>query len=142
MVSRIAIVVAVAAIVLAGCKGRTLSMAVESPWVRSASSGANSAVYMVIRNNGRRADRLLKAECTAAMMAEVHRTTVKDGVGSMEPVEAIEVPARGQVELAPAGFHVMLMRLKHDLRTGDRLEVILTFEAAGRIPVTAEVRTP
>ena len=57
----------------------------------------------------------------------------------MSPVEGIHVPAGGTVELAPGGFHMMLDGLG-SVAAGDRLELDLTFEHAGKIVVQAEVR--
>jgi hypothetical protein len=67
---------------------------------------------------------------------------MKDNVMSMSPVEAIEVPANGQVELKPGGYHVMLVGLKQDLKVGDIVKLTLVFEKAGRIDVEAEVKNP
>jgi copper(I)-binding protein len=61
----------------------------------------------------------------------------------MRQVEGgIDIPANGQVELKPGGFHVMLIGLTRDLNVGDSVQLTLTFEKAGQIPVTAQVRQP
>jgi copper(I)-binding protein len=44
------------------------------------------------------------------------------------------------VELKPGGFHMMLMGLTRPLKTGDKVQLTLNFEKAGKIPVTAEVK--
>ena len=143
MARRFLIAVAIPVVLFAGCgPNTTAATSVEAPWVRAASSGSNGAAFMTIRNRSGRADRLVRAECDAAMMVEIHQTTVKDNVASMSPIDYIEAPARGHVELAPSGYHVMLMGLKRDLKAGDRLELTLTFQNAGRIVVAAEVRNP
>jgi periplasmic copper chaperone A len=132
-----------AALVLAGCGSRSAgSLRVETPWIRAAAGGDNSAAFMTIRNGGSQADRLVAAECPAAMMVEIHQSMEKDGMAMMSPVSAIEAPSRGQVELKPGGYHVMLMQLKKDLKPGDKVELTLTFAKAGRVAVTAEVRKP
>lgn len=61
---------------------------------------------------------------------------------TMRPVEGIDVPAGGQVVLEPGGYHVMILDLDAALVGGDELPVTLTFEKAGDIEVTAEVREP
>jgi copper(I)-binding protein len=58
----------------------------------------------------------------------------------MVPVSRIEVPAGGSVELKPGGYHLMLLSLVADLKVGDKIELTLQFEKAGKITVTAEVR--
>lgn len=69
-------------------------------------------------------------------------TTMGGGMMSMQPVEAIEVPADGSVALEPGGFHIMLLDVKKVLAVGDTIEVTLTFEKAGEVQATAEVREP
>lgn len=103
---------------------------------------ANSAAYMLIRNGGA-ADRLLKAESGVAGTVELHTVEMKDGVMQMRPVEGgIDVPANGEVQLKPGGFHVMLIGLKQDLKAGDTVALKLQFEKAGAVDVTAQVRQP
>jgi hypothetical protein len=64
----------------------------------------------------------------------------KDGVMSMHPVEAIDVPAGSEAVLKPGGLHVMLIGLTRDLKVGEKVVVKLTFEKAGERVVEAEVR--
>jgi copper(I)-binding protein len=102
---------------------------------------ANSAVYMTIVN-GATPDRLLKAQTEVASAAELHTVEMKDGMMQMHPVEGgIAVPANGQVELKPGGFHVMLIGLKQELKPGMTISLALTFEKAGVKQVTADVRS-
>ncbi len=58
----------------------------------------------------------------------------------MKPVDKIDIPAGGTVELKPGGYHVMLLDVKKTLNPGDTFDVTLTFEKAGTQTVTAEVR--
>ncbi len=58
----------------------------------------------------------------------------------MQEVDKIDIPAGGTVELAPGGYHVMLLNLGSDLKVGDSIGVTLTFKNAGEVKVTAEVR--
>lgn len=102
--------------------------------------GVNSAIYMTIRNSGDQADRLLKAQSDAAHVVEIHNVKNNNGVMSMFPVDAVEVPAQGEAVLKPGSFHVMLIGLTRDLKVGDTVTVTLTFAQAGALTVTAEVR--
>jgi periplasmic copper chaperone A len=58
----------------------------------------------------------------------------------MGAVGGIDIPANGQIALAPGGFHAMLIGITRDLRAGDTLNLTLTFEKAGMIQVKALVR--
>ncbi|MDR7418133.1 MAG: copper chaperone PCu(A)C [Armatimonadota bacterium] len=103
-------------------------------------SGGNSAVYMILHNDGDAPDRLTDAETDVAASVELHETRVEGGMGQMFRVPSIVVPARGRVELKPGGLHIMLIGLRRDLKVGERFQVVLVLERAGRVPTTAEVR--
>lgn len=83
-----------------------------------------------------------EAPASTAMGDHMPSTTSMGGGGMMKmrQVEKIPVPADGTVELKPGGYHVMLFDLKKALAVGDTVEVTLTFEKAGQMTLTAEVR--
>ncbi|MCX7859450.1 MAG: copper chaperone PCu(A)C [Chloroflexus sp.] len=102
---------------------------------------AVSAAYMVLVNNGA-ADAIVKAESDVAKSVELHNVIMENNVMQMRQVEAIEVPANGQVELKPGGFHVMLIGLNRDLKEGDEVVIKLTTRSGKTIEVKAPVRKP
>jgi len=53
----------------------------------------------------------------------------------------LAIPAGETVELAPGGYHVMLMELAEPLEEGSTFDLTLTFENAGEKTVEVEVRT-
>jgi periplasmic copper chaperone A len=107
-----------------------------------ATSEATSAAYMILRNTGGTADKLLKAQTDAAKTVETH-TTVKEGdVMKMKPVDGFDIPANGQTELKPGAFHIMLIGLTRNLKAGDTVKLTLTFEKAGQVQLDVPVRTP
>ena len=95
---------------------------------------------MVIQNNGKESDSLVKAESPAAEMVEIHQTTMISNIMTMSPMNAITIPSKGKTELKPDSYHIMLMNLMKKLSPGDRINLDLTFEKAGRVTVQAEVR--
>jgi periplasmic copper chaperone A len=107
-----------------------------------AGTGANSAAYMLLRNKTSTPDKLLGVESQAAKAVELHVSELQGDVMTMRPIEFVEVPANGEAELKPGGMHVMLIGLKHDLKAGEVIDLVLVFEKAGRIKVQAEVRAP
>lgn len=116
---------------------------IRNVWARAATQADGlSAVYMVIENTGDQPDRLLHAHCDAAQTVELHETKMEGGVMKMQPVDGIDVPAKGTVELKPGGLHIMLIGLTRDLNPGDTIEVELHFEQAGHVHVEATVVKP
>ena len=119
------------------------SMPMEGDMQQMQHGGANSAVYMVLANGGAAADRLMAAQADVANAVEIHETRMEGDVMRMQQVEGgIEVPAGGQVELKPGGYHVMLIGLTRDLNVGDTFPVTLEFASGNTLTVQAEVRQP
>jgi copper(I)-binding protein len=128
-------------LILAACAGASGGIEVKDAWVRSsAMMDRAGAAYMVITNTGSQADRLLSVSGDIAEVIELHETKEVNDMMEMAPVTAITVPANGQAELAPGGLHIMLIGLTRELVVGEEVELTLTFENAGVIAVTAEVR--
>ncbi len=112
---------------------------IEQPWTRAAAQGAQGAGYMVIRNAGGTADRLVAASSPAAPRVELH-THIRDGdVMRMREVPAIEIPANGAATLQPGGLHLMFIGLVRPLAQGETVPVTLRFERAGEVTVSLRV---
>ncbi|MDP3960671.1 MAG: copper chaperone PCu(A)C [Pseudorhodobacter sp.] len=95
--------------------------------------------FMDIVNTGTEMERLIGVEVDFAA-AQLHQTVVSaDGVASMNPVEAIEIPAGATVALEHGGYHVMLMGLTKTLALGDELPGVLIFEHQGRVEIEFKV---
>jgi len=115
------------------------SITVEHPWARPAASG-NGAVYFELVNGGTAPDRLVGISSPVAGAAEMHATSVDaQGVASMRPVQAVDLPAGGEAYFAPAGLHVMLVGLSQPLKEGQRFPLTLTLEKAGAVVVEVAV---
>jgi len=136
-------VVLMLAVVMAACGGSSgggSGLTVSDAWVRApAIADQPGAAYLVIQNNGA-ADKLLSVTSDVAQTIELHESMMSGNMMSMSPVPNIEVPANGKAELKPGGFHMMLMGLTRPLKVGDKVQLTLNFEKAGKIPVTADVR--
>ncbi|MCG6122635.1 MAG: copper chaperone PCu(A)C [Microvirga sp.] len=114
---------------------------VEIPWTRATPGGARVAGgYMRITNNGAEADRLIGGSTSVASRFEVHSMKMVDGVARMAEVSGgLEIPAGETVELAPGGFHVMMMDLSAPVAEGSNVSGTLVFERAGEVTVTYAV---
>jgi copper(I)-binding protein len=130
-----------AALLLASCKPASAppAVSVDGVWARANVPGqSGSAAYFTIRNAGGE-DTLLTVSSPGAN-ASLHSTSMDNGVMRMRPLETLDIPANGTVELKPGGTHVMLMELKQPLQAGSALELDLKFEKSGERKVMAEVR--
>ena len=61
---------------------------------------------------------------------------------SMKQVASVTVPANGSVELAPGGYHVMLLDLKRQLQAGDTVPVTLVVEGKDGKTESIELMAP
>lgn len=119
---------------------------VDGVWGRPSPQVATAgAFYMMIRNRGTEADKLLSASSAACGMMELHESYMLDnGAMGMRPVEGgfIEIPAGGSVELKTGGLHVMCMGKQAGFSAGDRYEITLKFEKSGAVVVEAVITEP
>jgi copper(I)-binding protein len=117
------------------------AISVENAWSRAVPSGAKVAVgYLAIRNDGDEPDRLLAADASFAGEAEIHQTSMEEGMMRMRPVpDGVPVPAKGTVMLEPNSYHLMFKQLTEPLKVGDTVTAKLTFERAGSVDVAFQV---
>lgn len=104
--------------------------------------GSAAAIYMTLRNDGPSADRLMSVRTEVATSASLHSTSMESGRISMRPIDSLDVPAGGEVRLAPGGNHVMLTGLQQELRRGGRVPITLTFRDGGEVSSVADVVPP
>lgn len=118
-----------------------IGITITDAWVRSSPMMERAgAAYMVIENSGAADDKLLSVTSDVSATIELHET--KDVGGKMEMAQVMEivVPAGGQAELKPGGYHVMLFDMEQGLTVGDKVNFTLNFEKAGAVTITAEVK--
>ena len=98
------------------------------------------AFYMTITNTGDAPDRLVSVQTDVASNVEIHDVVMDGGVMQMMPqLDGVEIPAGGELVLAPGGYHVMLIGLTESLLNGDAFTATLTFETAGEVEITVPV---
>ncbi|HSL89139.1 MAG TPA: copper chaperone PCu(A)C [Ignavibacteriaceae bacterium] len=111
------------------------------PWMRVGAEGKATGLFFKIENNSDKADTLFKAEFDLAGKVEIHETyDAGNDMMGMREVEMIVIPSKSSFELKPGSFHVMLMKLKQDIKKGDEGEVILFFKQAGEIKIKAKAK--
>lgn len=96
--------------------------------------------YLVIENKGAAPDRLIGGATMAAKVVQIHQMKMEGDMMKMNEVEGgLEIPAGGKVELTPGGYHVMMMGVDTPFNEGECVELTLTFEKAGDVPVVLSV---
>ncbi|MGD2152311.1 MAG: copper chaperone PCu(A)C [Gemmatimonadales bacterium] len=117
----------------------SIDLQVSQVFVAEPVTGERAAMYFSVANNGGVDDELLAVSTAAARIAEIHRTEREAGTMRMARVDALTVPAGGRIDLAPGGYHVMLLQLTRHLFPDDRFDVTLRFHHAGDVVARARV---
>ena len=113
---------------------------IDHPWSREMPPSApNAAAFFVLHNHGA-ADRLVTVSSPQAQKAEIHEHVHHNGMMKMQQVQGVELPAGGEVQFAPMGYHVMLFGVRQQLKDGERFPLTLRFEKAGEVQVEVAVQ--
>jgi copper(I)-binding protein len=116
---------------------------VADAYVRMVPPGTpTTGAFMTVKNNGSADRKLIKAESPVAKIVELHNHINDNGVMKMRPVKEIDVKSKGQAELKPGSYHVMLIDLKQTLKEGDTVPVTLTFDDGSTKKIDAPVKKP
>jgi periplasmic copper chaperone A len=116
-----------------------MAIRVEHAWSRAMPAGTTGVVYLTVTDQGA-PDTLTGVASPVAASAELHETIDDHGVMKMRSVASLPVAPGKPLTLAPGGYHIMLMGLKHPLVAGTSFPVTLTFAKAGAVATTATVQ--
>ncbi len=117
-------------------------VSVKDAWVRPAGTGMNSALYFTVENHTEKTDVLYKVSSSVAWAVQLHKTVSKDGLMEMVHIKSLRIAGRQSIKFAPGGYHVMLIKLKKDLKPGSSIHFTFFFKKAGKVKVTAVVKRP
>ena len=120
--------------------GAADNVSVQDPYVRLAPPNAPATgAFMVIRNNGDKDVKVVKADNPVSKVTELHTHLNEGGVMKMRPVPSIEVKAKGEAVLKPGGLHVMMIDIKAPMKEGDVVPITLSFDDGSTKKVEAKV---
>ncbi|MGP5164114.1 copper chaperone PCu(A)C [Arthrobacter rhombi] len=100
---------------------------VQDGWTK-ATDADMSGSFGTLTNTSDSEAVLVKAQSDEAGMVQLHEMAGTSGSTSMQEKEdGISIPAGESAELAPGGDHIMLMKLKNELKAGDPVDITLTY---------------
>jgi hypothetical protein len=102
-------------------------LVVGGAWMRAMPAHLPAAGYFTLHNAGAREAVLVGAQSPACGMLMLHRSSSENGMSSMSDMETLTVPAKGSVDFAPGGMHLMCMDPKPALKPGGSVSVLLHF---------------
>jgi hypothetical protein len=120
---------------------REKGLEIVHPWTAETTEPGhtNVAVYMTIKNDDAKADRLLGASTPLADKVDIIDIVPRSGIKLPMAVPALVVPPRGKLVLGVEGPRLLLSGFKKRLTAYDSFKLSLTFERAGRIDVDVMV---
>lgn len=114
---------------------------VDDAWIRLMPPNVTmTAAYASISSDT--ADQLVSVSSEIAGKAEIHETSMENGMMNMRPVESVDLGAGSVVELKPQGKHIMLIDLTRSLKEGEQVDLDLEFAESGKQSVSFTVRKP
>jgi copper(I)-binding protein len=99
---------------------------IDDAWVAEAPPVAPvMGGYMKIENETDKLISITRASCPDFETVEIHEMSMSGGMMKMREIEKLDIPAGGEVELKPGGYHLMLIKPKQPFKKGDSLTVTL-----------------
>lgn len=121
------------------CAPVSAQVTVHEPWVRG-TVPEQKATGAFMRLTAQTDSHLVSASSPVAGIVEIHEMKMDNGVMRMRAVPGLPLPAGRAVDLAPGGYHVMLIGLKQPLKAGESVPISLVFEGADRQRRTVDVK--
>lgn len=116
------------------------TVTVSGCWIRSMPSPAPSGGYFVMSNSGSKPVQLQSASSADYGMIMLHQTTQKDGMSRMSATHNIAIPAAGQLEFKPGGYHAMLEKPAKEHAVGSKVVMNFLFDNGEKASAECEVK--
>lgn len=141
MRAALALIVLAAPLGLAAC-GDPAPSYVDQAWVRlSPNKDTPSAGYFVA-HGGDAGTQIRGVITDYALKVEMHESVMKDGVMSMQPVDSVDVPPKGEVAFAPGGKHLMIFGVNDTAISRGKMQLTFLMGNGDRLLVDAVIRKP
>ncbi|MFD1383196.1 copper chaperone PCu(A)C [Rhodanobacter aciditrophus] len=134
---------ALAALGMSSAIAMASSIELSAPAVRATPPGApTSGGYVTLINHSDQERFLVAAESNVANKVEIHLSEMQGDTMKMYQVDQVVIPAHGDAQLKPGGYHIMFMGLKQPLKAGDSVALTLVMKNGERIKLSAPVLSP
>ena len=115
---------------------------IKDAWVRASVQG-QKATGAFMKITAKENMKLVSVSSPVAGVAEVHEMKMEGDVMKMRAVHGgLDLPAGKTVELAPGGYHVMMMDLKATLPKDSTVPLTLVFRDAKGAESKVELKLP
>jgi len=100
-----------------------------------------TAAYGIISNHGSDSVEIVSFSSDSFEKVGLHRSLVVNGVGKMEPLPALKLPAGATQVLKPGGLHLMLVNPTREQAPGDSVRLILKTASGEEFQFSIPVKT-
>jgi len=118
----------------------TGNITIMDQWVRPGAKNMGTALYFTVENTGNETDTLYSVTSDVSDMIMLHETYSKGDLMGMKKVKAVVIEPGKSVKFEPGGKHIMVMKLKRDIKIEDEIEFSIHFRRAGDIIITATAK--
>ena len=113
---------------------------IQNAWLRTSGEGMNTAMFFDAVNNTDKPDTLYKVESNLAELVQMHETYTKGDMMGMREVKNVVIKPHSTFKFKPGEHHIMFIKLKRDLKEGEKIKVTLYFKTAGKMKVEVPVK--
>jgi hypothetical protein len=99
----------------------------SNAWIRVLPGNLPAGGYVTLRNDSDQPAILRGASSAAYAQIMLHQSSTAGGMSRMSMLDRLTIPAHGQLALAPAGYHLMLMDAAKPVRVGSTVRLSLQF---------------
>jgi copper(I)-binding protein len=100
---------------------------------------STSVAYLDMRNDSRTPVTIVRVSSPEFARAEVHKTTISDGIVKMQSLHSVKIEATSQLGFAPGGLHIMLIGPKRALLPGASVQLEFAMDDGSIVVVDAPV---
>ncbi|UYO94454.1 copper chaperone PCu(A)C [Pollutimonas sp. M17] len=116
------------------------TLSVSACWIRSLPAPAPSAGYFLVKNTGSQPAKLQSASSPTYGMVMLHQTTQHEGMSKMSETHDIAIPAGGELEFKPGGYHAMLEKPSAAPAVGSHVSMDFLFDTGEKASAQCEVK--
>jgi copper(I)-binding protein len=109
-------------------------------WIRLLPANLPAGGFVMLQNDSDQPATLNSAGSSAYASVMLHKSSTDGGMGRMEMVDSLAIPAHGKAALSPGGYHLMMMDAPKPLAVGDKVMVNLVFGDGSKSQVEFTVR--
>lgn len=115
---------------------------IEQGYVREVIPGNNiTSAYMMIENLSDKQVSLVGATSDVSPRVEIHAHSMEAGMMKMRQLASLSIKPKQQLILQPMGFHLMMFELSRLIKSGEIVNMTLSFSNGEQVEVAMPVHS-